>query len=192
MEADAARAEIARRPRHPSRRCCRGARRAAPRGSRGSARRRSSPAASASHFQPCSASSLASCACTSRHSGSRRYETNCARQASTSRRCDSFSRELRRRRIPTARAATGSPSARRGTARCAWSAACCFVERPLARIGHRQRARDHQHLGEAAARRARRGPSGRRADRPAAARARARAASARARASTAPSSCSSW
>ncbi len=50
-------------------------------------------------------------------------------------------------------------------------------KRPVARIGHRQRARDHKHLGKAAARRAPPAPCVPRADRPGAARARVRAAS---------------
>ena len=57
-----------------------------------------------------------SCAWTSRHSIIRRNETKCARHASTRLRCDSAFCARARRRIPTARSATGNRSGRRESA----------------------------------------------------------------------------
>ena len=65
-------------------------------------------------------------------------------------------------------------------------------ERPIARIGNGQRARDDEHFGDAAAVARRERPSDRCADRPAAARASRPSGVRRRSPSTAPSSCSSW
>ena len=118
----------------------------------------------------------------------RRKLTNCARQASTSLRCESFCDASSREELPQRDqrqeigALVAEPQVR-------LVGRLLLLERPLARIGHRQRARDDQRFREAAAHRAQRarcapmrGSSGRRAS------SRPSGVSVRA-SSTAPSSC---
>ena len=96
------------------------------------------------------ASSLASCRCTSRHSVSRRKFTNCARQASTSLRCESFCEVEVVEEFPE-RDQRKEIGALVAEAQMRLVRSRLLVERTLARIGHGQRARDHQRFGETAA-----------------------------------------
>ena len=131
-------------------RCSTTARRAARDGSRRSARRRCLSGSASVQLQPSSATCSASCRCRSRHSRSRRYETKCARQRSTSCRCDSFVASASAKNCHSAISAQ-EIRALVAKAQMRLIGRLLLFQRALARIGHRQRARDHQHLGEAAA-----------------------------------------
>ena len=106
--------------------------------------------ASGVHFQPCSASSLASWRARRAiraAAGTRRTARGTRRRACGAR---ASARELRVEELPQRdqrqeiRALVAEPQVR-------LVGRLLLRERPLARIGHRQRARDDQHFGEAAA-----------------------------------------